>query len=323
MEGQGQVDEEPVVRRTEVQELKGREGRERGETGGAGTQDEPGAEELEAEGAPALEPMPGRGQLVGVPGRPGGQRRRLVVEAHRTAVPPVAQGRLGLGQTRLEVELEEQQSQHPVAAGSGAPPRQEGGEHEALDEQVVPLERQEVASRHRVAQVEGRREREAEPGPDAERGQERQHGADRDPRVQHGIARIEQQEAREVGPHPPVQGLEALDQGGEGQQPVAPDQHVDLDAQGDPGVQGTQPEQGVEEPGDPRPRAAPEPTGDGTGVRAGGGARAPRVVSRSRAHARGRRGGRRRRTFRRPGRSSGRRRRRARRPRPCWRAGPA
>src|SRR5262249_24124405 len=104
--------------------------------------------------------VPERRHVMRVPSEPGGDWRRFVVVGHRTAVLPFAEMGLVLRDARFEVELEEGDAEKKMRERRAAIRRQGHRERAALEEQVVPLEREEIARRDDVAHIEESRERE-------------------------------------------------------------------------------------------------------------------------------------------------------------------
>ena len=120
------------------------------------------------------------------------------------------------------------------ATGAGRVGAQERGEEAALDQQVVPLERQEVARHRDVGQIQQRRQREAGAAREAKQRAERQRDAQHDPGGQRAVGVEPPRERRQVAQRHARLRARRLDEVATRQQAAAADQHLHLHAQRHP-----------------------------------------------------------------------------------------
>ena len=251
-----EIAEEPVVRGGDVQDLKSGEQRRAQEPQAPRAEDREGNDQLQHQHGPALEVVPRRGQVVRPPAEPGRQRRGLVIERHRAAVVPVVLWRLPLRDARLEVELEQHQPEQEVGERRRATGGQEAGEQAALEQQVVPLERQERAARGGVAEVERDRQREAEAPPYASERRDGEQRAGDGAADQHGVAVHPPEHRREIDERDVAARADRLDEIAERHEAPGPEQKPYLDAERDPGDEKDQRQQPAIEISNARARIA-------------------------------------------------------------------
>ena len=182
-EREGEVVEEAVVAGREHDDLESDHQRERDGTQPAWSPHEKRDAELDGEGNDARGAVRPHRELVHVPAHPRRQGRGLVVRRHGGEVAPRRIAQQQLREPRLDVETEEQPLHQEHAErmrrrrATQPPPagRHEDREEGGLEEQVVPLERQEVLPDADIRQVErpARDQRPARHEPECEHDAER------------------------------------------------------------------------------------------------------------------------------------------------------
>ncbi len=230
-EDEGQIAEEAVVRRRDVHELEPREHDECDEPRRPRAEDEERYQELEGERRAALQGMKPERRVMRVPGEARRDGRGLVVVSHRAAVLPVAQIRLVLRDAGLEVELEKKELQHEERPRRASPRRQEHSEEPALEQEIVPLERQEGAPEDRVREIEDGRRRERDARQDATDDRDPQRQAGKDAGVQRAVARAPAEHGWHVEEPELRVRRERSDQVVRRKQAAAPHEDVELQAE--------------------------------------------------------------------------------------------
>ncbi len=198
------------------------------------------------------------GELMDVPGDPVGQGLGLVVIEERRQVAPRLVAARQLHDPRGEDQAEEQPAQQPEGhrrgpghgdGGREARRREKDRQQPGLEQQVVPLEAQEVASHGDEGEVDrpqSRESRRLEPSGDH---QQRAGHAGRVLSVEEGVARVEPAQG---GQAPVALGAELIgdrvEEGLHRQDAAAADEAVDLGPQGDDGDQVDRSQQPEEEP---------------------------------------------------------------------------
>src|SRR5437667_1738 len=205
-ERDGEVVEEAVVGGGEDGDLHGDHAGEDGRPQPARPPDEERQAELGPVDEGAARPVCPERHLVRPPADPGGERRGLVVARHGGEVAPGRVAEQELRRARLDVDADEepehQEDGERMGRRRGARPeatrRDEKRAHGGLEEQVVPLEGEEVLPHGDEREIERPEERQAVARRQVEDEAQAQHRA-RDPGgAERAVARAEPEDGRRV-----------------------------------------------------------------------------------------------------------------------------
>src|SRR5581483_2065544 len=161
-QGERQVVERLVVRGEEDHDLHRRDGDRGDDARPPRSPEEPDGAELDRERRARGGLLRGTRELMRPPADPGRERRRLPVAHHRREAPPGGIPEEELREARFELEAEEEPEEEKdaerVRRGGAAGPEPRRGDEEreegGLEEEVVPLEGEEVLADGDEGQVE-------------------------------------------------------------------------------------------------------------------------------------------------------------------------
>src|SRR5262249_13228037 len=210
-ESDRQVVEEAVVPGEDDRDLHAQHGDEDDRAHRGGPPDEEWEPELHDVGVQTRELVRPERHLVRVPAHPGGKRRGLVVARHRREIAPAGIAEQQLRRTRLDVQAEEQPEHQEEGQrvgrgrGPGTEPapgpqeREEGG----LEEQVAPLEGEEVLPDRDEGEIHDPAGRQRDAGGDVEGEPAAEDRAARGGDAERAVAVIDPEERRrcEEAPH--------------------------------------------------------------------------------------------------------------------------
>src|ERR1051325_1282817 len=255
----GEQIEEGVVAGGEDEQLQPHDARQRDAAGTSAEEDERWNGDFEQKHHHHRQALHALGLEVGVPRRPGGKGLGPVVVVQRGQVPP---GRIAAGElhdARLEGQPEEEkpeqrqaQGRNPrllPASGPRASRREQHGDQPGLEQQHVPLEGEEVQAHADKGEVEQPGEESAHPRPDVEHQEQRGERPRRRAKVERARPRPEPEDGREqVVPLGAGLGPDRVEEPLRGEDPLGPDQALELHPEGDEGDEVDEPQRTQADP---------------------------------------------------------------------------